>query len=132
MRWSTPGTIDFTNRFRATAKTDIIPFTGTLPQLHLDRGDYLVEFNETVDMPLNFMGQVFVRSSLGRSGINVSAGVMDSGYKGVVSAMLQVVNPHGITLHEGARLAQMVFQEMSEDVEGYDGVYPGAGGLTGL
>ncbi|TKA80222.1 hypothetical protein B0A55_04155 [Friedmanniomyces simplex] len=132
MRWSTSGTIDFTNRFRVTAKTDIIPFTGTPPQLHLDRADYLVQFNETVDVPLNPVGQVFVRSSLWRSGVNVSAGVMDSGYKGVVGAMLQVVNPHGITLHERARLAQMVFHEMSEDVEGYDGVYQGAVGLAGL
>lgn len=54
---------------------------------------------------------------------------MDSGYKGAVGAMLQVVNPHGITLHENARLAQMVFHEMSEKVEGYSGVYQGAKGV---
>lgn len=54
---------------------------------------------------------------------------MDSGYKGAVGAMLQVVNPHGITLHEDARLAQMVFHEMSEVVEGYNGVYQGRTGL---
>lgn len=54
---------------------------------------------------------------------------MDSGYKGAVGAMLQVVNPHGITLHENARLAQMVFHEMSENVEGYSGVYQGAKGV---
>lgn len=55
---------------------------------------------------------------------------MDSGYKGSVGALLQVVNPHGITLHENARLAQMVFHQMSEEVEeGYSGVYQGAKGL---
>ena len=50
---------------------------------------------------------------------------MDSGYKGAVGAMLQVVNPHGLLLFRDARLAQMVFHQMSEPVEGYSGVYQG-------
>lgn len=54
---------------------------------------------------------------------------MDSGYKGSIGAMLQVVNPHGITLHKNARLAHMVFHQMTETVEGYNGVYQGAKGL---
>lgn len=33
----------------------------------LKSGSYLVEFNETVDVPLDLMGQIFVRSSLFRS-----------------------------------------------------------------
>ena len=51
---------------------------------------------------------------------------MDSGYKGAVGAMLQVVNPHGLLLFRDARLAQMVFHQMSEPVEGYSGVYQGS------
>lgn len=50
---------------------------------------------------------------------------MDCGYEGAIGGLLQVVNPHGITLHENARLAQMVFHEMSEEVQGYSGVYQG-------
>ena len=88
-------------------------------------GSYLVEFNESVDMPLEVMGQIFVRSSLFRSGALIHAGVMDSGYKGAVGAMLQVVNPHGLRLLRDAKLAQMVFHQMSEPVEGYNGVYQG-------
>lgn len=88
-------------------------------------GSYLVEFNEMVDMPLDLMGQILVRSSLFRSGALVHAGVMDSGYKGAVGAMLQVVNFHGLRLLRDAKLAQMVFQQMSEPVEGYSGVYQG-------
>ena len=53
------------------------------------------------------------------------AGVMDSGYKGAVGAMLQVVNPHGLRLMRDAKLAQMVFHQMSESLEGYSGVYQG-------
>ncbi len=87
---------------------------------------YLVEFNETVDTPLSLVGQIFVRSSLFRSGALLSAGLMDSGYKGAVSAMLQIMNPHGLLLFRDARLAQMAFHQMSEPVDGYSGVYQGS------
>ena len=64
------------------------------------------------------MGQIFVRSLLLCSGGLLSAGVVDSGYKGAEGAMLQVVNPHSLLLFRGARLAQMNFHQMSEPVEG--------------
>ena len=91
--------------------------------LLLPKGSYLVEFNEHVAVPLDLMGQIFVRSSLFRSGALISAGVMDAGYEGAVGAMLQVVNPLGLRLYRDARLAQIVFHRMSEPVEGYDGMY---------
>lgn len=71
------------------------------------------------------MGQLFVRSSLFRSGALLSAGVMDSGYEGAIGGLLQVVNPTGLPLYRDARLRQMVFHEMAEKVEGYNGVYQG-------
>ena len=80
-----------------------------------------------VDVPLNLMGQIFVRSSLFRSGALLSAGVMDSGYRGAVGGMLQVVNPHGLRLCRDARLAQLVFYQLTEKVEGYRGAYQGSG-----
>lgn len=48
----------------------------------LESGAYLVEFNETVDVPLDLMGQIFVRSSLFRSGALLSAGGWIVGTKG--------------------------------------------------
>ncbi|KAF2210417.1 hypothetical protein CERZMDRAFT_113332 [Cercospora zeae-maydis SCOH1-5] len=87
--------------------------------IHLKTGIYLVEFNEAVDVPLGAMGQIIVRSSLWRNGVKVDAGVVDSGYKGSLGALLQ-----------NARLAQMVFHEMKAQVEeGYSGIYQGAEGL---
>ncbi|KAF2109588.1 dUTP diphosphatase [Lophiotrema nucula] len=96
MTWTSPGTID-----------------NNCPSEYIDVscGFYLVEFNELVSMPLDLMGQILVRSSLFRSGVLIHAGVMDSGYKGAIGAMLQ--------------LAQKVFHQMSEPVEGYSGVYHG-------
>jgi dUTP pyrophosphatase len=75
--------MDFNNTHRMTADTSPILFqhndTGSF--LNLTTGSYLIEFNETVNMHLDAMGQVFVRSSLWRSGATIQAGVMDSGYE---------------------------------------------------
>jgi dUTP pyrophosphatase len=147
MTWTSPGTIDFDNSQRKTASTVEMSFqnprdsksssgTATEPSvetngsqpsdfINLSPGSYLIEFNEHVAMPLDLMAQIFVRSSLFRSGALIHAGVMDSGYEGAVGAMLQVVNPHGLRLIRDAKLAQIVFHQMSERVEGYSGVYQG-------
>ncbi|KAL8646242.1 MAG: hypothetical protein Q9210_006247 [Variospora velana] len=153
--WTSPVIIDFHNDLRLTASAAELPFikhqdqfktllakhvtalsmapaslkkhmAAELDSVMLETGSYLVEFNETVDMPWTLMGQIFVRSSLFRSGALLSAGVVDSGYKEAVGAMLQVVNPHGLLLFRDARLAQMVFHRMGERVEGYSGVYQGS------
>lgn len=105
--WKSSAVVDFDNSGRQNAETDTLPFQPadtTLKKrpdsgfVDLPLGSYLVEFNETVYMPLDVMGQIFVRSSLFRSGALLSAGVMDCGYEGTVGALLQVVNPHGIRL----------------------------------
>lgn len=128
LRWTSPGVIDLENRLRQTASTEEILFDSDTakPGLDLAPGSYLVEFNETVSVPRDVMGQIFVRSSLFRSGALIHAGVMDSGYQGAVGALLQVVNPAGLRVYPAARLAQMIFHQMSETVEGYSGVYQGA------
>ena len=64
-----------------------------------------------------------MRSSLFRSGALLGAEVMDSGYKRAIGAVLQVVNLHGLLLFRDARLAQMVFHQMSEPLEGCSGAY---------
>lgn len=137
--------IDFDNSRRQKASNRVIPFDvrpdPNAPSLHrehsqpssspdenyahLSAGAYLVEFNETVDVPLDLMGEIFVRSSLFRSGATLHAGVMDSGYRGAVGALLHVLNPAGLGVYRDARLAQMVFHQMSEKVDGYSGTYQG-------
>lgn len=93
----------------------------------LETDSYLIEINVTVHMSLTLMGQVFVRSSSFRSGAFLSAIFMNSGYRGAVGAMLEVLNPHGLSLFRDARSAQMVFHQMSEPVQGYCGVHQGSG-----
>ncbi|KAF9071124.1 deoxyuridine 5'-triphosphate nucleotidohydrolase, partial [Rhodocollybia butyracea] len=124
------GCIDFDNTHRQTAGSVVLPFTGeTLEYVHLHQGVYLVEFNEFIRTPRNIMGQIFVRSSLFRSGIQIHAGVVDSGYQGVIGAMLKVENSFGLRVYKDARLAQMVFHELTEPTEGYSGQYQGSAKL---
>src|ERR1700759_3347832 len=91
--WKTSGIVDFDNSRRQNAETDALPFHLETAEtdavidsgyIDLDSGSYLVEFNEIVDVPLDKMGQLFVRSSLFRSGALLNAGVMDSGYHGAI------------------------------------------------
>lgn len=146
LEWTTAATVDLDNSKRVTAQVKEKPFehqkmdrqqssdsgsdspTQPLESDHpifLPQGSYLIEFNETVTTPLDTAAQIFVRSSLFRSGVCFTAGLMDSGYEGAVGGLLQVVNKHGLKLYPNAKLAQIVFHEMKEPVKGYDGVYQG-------
>jgi len=147
--WTLAGAIDFDNSLRMKASSIRIAFSSHQQRSHgrhvqtypttkakfrrvdighneaesvmLRFGFYLVEFNEAVDVLLDLMGQMFVHSSLFRSVALSTAGLMDSGYTGAIGAMLQVVSPHGLLLYRDARLAQIVFYQMSEPVTGYSG-----------
>lgn len=127
--WKSAGIIDFDNSKRKLPEVDTLAFDSE-DMIHLQPGAYLIEFNETVDVPLTMMGEIFVRSSLFRSGALISAGLMDAGYVGAIGALLQVVNPYGITLQKNAKLAQYAFYTMEERLEkGYRGIYHNSGGV---
>jgi dUTP pyrophosphatase len=147
LRWTSPGTIDFSNTRRITASTLELPFDTTTDAVTLNQGAYLVEFNETVEIPLDAMGELFVRSSLWRSGATLSAGVVDAGYEGAMGGLLDVRNPFGLVLYRDAKLGQVcrhyyllfladkrsflivatsfqiVMSTLSEKVQGYCGIY---------
>lgn len=76
LQWTSAGTVDFSNQHRRGSDTQIVQFAGTPGSIHLNTGNYMVEFNEEVNIPLDVMGQVFVRSSLWRTGALLSAGVV--------------------------------------------------------
>ncbi|PYI15884.1 dUTPase-like protein [Aspergillus japonicus CBS 114.51] len=122
-KWTSAATIDFDNTKRQAAQTSSLPFDTTSHAITLQPGAYLVDFNETVHVPRNCMGSVFPRSSLWRSGVGIAAGVVDAGYEGAMGALLEVKNPHGVVLYRNAKLAQIVFEELGEIVEGYQGIY---------
>ncbi|OQE25157.1 hypothetical protein PENSTE_c006G00659 [Penicillium steckii] len=120
-KWASAATIDFDNTKRQTAQTIALSFQDRM--INLSPGAYLVDFNETVHTPRDCMGSVFSRSSLWRSGVTISAGVVDAGYEGAMGCLMEVKNPHGVVLYENSKLAQIVMEELTERVEGYNGVY---------
>ncbi|KAJ9269154.1 hypothetical protein DTO027B5_6419 [Paecilomyces variotii] len=121
--WTSAATIDFDNTKRQAARTSSLPFDNASQAVTLQPGAYLIDFNETVQIPLNCMGSVFPRSSLWRSGVGIAAGVVDAGYEGAMGALMEVKNPNGVVLYRNAKLAQIVFEELGETVEGYNGIY---------
>ncbi|PLN74649.1 dUTPase-like protein [Aspergillus taichungensis] len=124
--WSSAATIDFDNTNRQGAKASSLSFDENTHGITLYPGAYLVDFNETVQVLWTCMGSIFPRSSLWRSGVGITAGVIDAGYEGALGALIEVKNPHGLVLHRNAKLAQIVFEELSETVEGYNGIYQSA------
>ncbi|KAM0511618.1 hypothetical protein ACHAPE_009669 [Trichoderma viride] len=131
LTWTSPATIDFDNSHRQAANTSELLFDKETATITLRQGAYLVEFNETVSVPLDYMGQVFVRSSLWRSGATLTAGVVDAGYEGALGALLDVKNPAGILLYRNAKLGQIVMHQLEEKVAGYRGIYQYSGSSLG-
>ena len=122
-KWTSAATIDFDNTKRQAAQISNLPFDDINHTITLQPGAYLIDFNETVQIPRNCMASVFPRSSLWRSGVGISAGVVDAGYEGAMGALMEVKNPNGVVLYKNAKLAQIVFEEMGETLEGYSGIY---------
>lgn len=131
-KWTSPATLDADNTRRRAAKTTSLPFDSKTNTITLPLGAYLVDFNETVHIPLNCMATLFPRSSLWRSGVGIESGLVDAGYEGAMGALMHVKNPHGVVLHQGAKLAQIIFEEMKGEVEGYRGMYQASKGSAGL
>ncbi len=88
-------------------------------------GCYLITYNEIVHLPKNLMALGRPRSSLLRCGVNVGLAVWDAGYEGRSQSLLIVYNPRGFTLQKNARVTQLVFFELTNETEGYQGIYQG-------
>ncbi|KAE8155528.1 putative dUTPase [Aspergillus tamarii] len=114
-------TLQFDNTKRQAAKTS--NNNTTSQTITLQPGAYLIDFNETVHIPLNCMGSVFPGSSLWRSGVGIVAGVVHAGYEGAMGALMEVRNPSRVVLYRNAKLAQIVFEELGQSVEGYNSIY---------
>ncbi len=91
--------------------------------VELPQGEYLVTFNEIVNLPVHVMALGRPRSSLLRMAVSVGTAVWDAGYHGRSQSLLNVYNPHGIMLEQNTRLMQLVFFEIDGGTEGYDGHY---------
>jgi dUTP pyrophosphatase len=65
------------------------------------------------DMPENMAGLIWPRSGLSvKKGIDVLAGVVDSGYRGEIMVCLYNTSEEDVKINCGDRIAQIIFQEV--------------------
>ncbi len=88
-------------------------------------GTYIITYNEIVHLPKNIMALATPRSSLLRCGVTVNTAVWDTGYSGRSQSLMVVYNPQGFRLQRNARIVQLVFFQLTEETEGYQGAYQG-------
>lgn len=86
----------------------------------------LVSTTEYVEVPPDLCCRVEGKSSLGRIGLltHITAGFIDSGFKGNITLELYNVGGYPIRLHDGCKIAQLVVEKLDEPVrEVYAGNY---------
>jgi len=120
----TAGAIPVDNRQRQVSALAPLVFDG-LGYIDLIPGPYLITYNEVVHLPKNIMALAAHRSSLLRCGVTVGTAVWDAGYEGRSQSLLVVHNPLGFRLQKNARIIQLVFFQLSQETEGYQGKYQG-------
>jgi deoxycytidine triphosphate deaminase len=88
----------------------------------LDKGVYIFQIKEKINVPLDAVGFCLPRSSLVRSGAYIGAALWDSGYVGFSRILLKVDNP--LLIERGARIAQFILIKSRKKVKtGYNGRY---------
>lgn len=66
-----------------------------------------------LEMPENMAGLIWPRSGLSvKQGIDVLAGVVDSGYRGEIMVCLYNTSDENVSINCGDRIAQIIFQEV--------------------
>ncbi|MBU0761898.1 MAG: hypothetical protein KKD39_02640 [Candidatus Altiarchaeota archaeon] len=92
----------------------------------LKQGEYvLVETVERVNMPPNLAARVLNRSTVFRCGATLVNALVDPGYCGTLTFGLKNLSDRNFTVEKGARIAQIVFEEVSGETTGYNGRYQG-------
>ncbi len=118
------GRIAVENSQRLVSDLAPLAFDG-LDFVHLMPGAYIITFNEIVHLPKNIMALANPRSSLLRCGVMVNTAVWDTGYSGRSQSLMVVYNSQGFRLQKNARVVQLVFLQLTQDTDGYQGTYQG-------
>ncbi len=116
------GKIAVKNSQRLVSDLSPLVFDG-LNFIDLMPGAYLITYNEIVHLPKNVMALAMPRSSLLRCGVTINNAVWDAGYSGRSQSLMVVYNPQGFRLQRNARIVQIVFLQLTQETEGYRGVY---------
>lgn len=81
---------------------------------------YEFETKLEVVIPDNFIGIIHQRSTLSRSGITITSGIWDTGYKGILAG--QIHTPIDLMLERNVRIAQFILIPATA-IGKYSGIY---------
>lgn len=126
-RFSGPGELGVSSAARVLPEREELPFDAE-GWLQLEAGTYGIRYAEAVSLPTDCGGLCFPRSSLLRMGVHVPTAVWDAGYTGRGEGLLVVLNPAGMRVQRGARIAQLVVFGLSAAASrAYAGKYQNEG-----
>jgi deoxycytidine triphosphate deaminase len=114
---------------------------GTNKDIPLDDGEgiaiaprsfVLLGSKEMVDLPLEILGMLYLRSTYARRGFTAwFQGLVDPGYKGSLTFPLHNLTGNIIPVYGGERICHIIFERLSEAADQpYDGDYQGSKGAT--
>ena len=73
----------------------------------------IIKTGISMAIPANYVGLIWPRSGLAaKQGVDVLAGVIDSGYRGEICVVLQNHGEKNVNIKSGDRIAQMLFQQI--------------------
>jgi len=120
--FQSPGKVTASNSQRVVSSLSPLVFDG-LGFIQLAPGIYSITYNEVINLPQNIMALATPRSSLLRCGVTVHTAVWDAGYSGRSQSLLVVYHPQGFQLQRNARIIQLVFFRLTDQTQGYQGIY---------
>jgi len=95
-------------------------------EFSLAAGEYvLIESLEKVNMPVNLVARILPRSTVFRNGCALITALVDPGFKGTLTMGLKNLSGFEFRFQHGARVAQIVFEEVSGETKPYEGHYQG-------
>lgn len=119
--YETSGTATFTaSGYDKPRREEVHEFNGTY---RLDPGPHQIVYASKIEIPQGYVGRVYPRSRLMRSGLHLTSALWDQGYEGVGGGLLNV--PQQVTkvvLEKRVPIAQMVFIEADRS-NIYDGTH---------
>jgi deoxycytidine triphosphate deaminase len=111
---------------RQTPKSTLLAKYGRDREFVLTPGAYVVvKTVERVNLPANLMMHSFPRSTLQRSGVLLLCTKTDPGYVGELSFGMKNLGSANFRLELGARIANVVFEEVKGETVAYRGQWKG-------
>jgi dCTP deaminase len=83
----------------------------------------LVNTLERIELPPDIAATLRCRSTYGRMGVILTAGFVDPGFRGQLTLCLVNMGREHLTLRKNDRVAQIIFFQVTDGGNGYDGKY---------